>query len=192
MDMDPTDQRLVRAARSGDGLALAQLVSRHYPVLLASCQRVLANVDLARDAAQEAALRAMLGLDHLRDDARFGPWLVGIGLNVCRGLLGGRRRQVSLEALWHGGQSAEPMTDHDEPVELIAPRELVVRVRAAMAALPAGQRKAVALFYIEGLTRAEAARELGTRPGAIETRLQKPRRSLREILTSTPMRSTST
>ena len=57
MDMDgPSDQRLVRAARSGDGPAFAQLVSRHYPVLLASCQRMLANVDLARDAAQEAAL----------------------------------------------------------------------------------------------------------------------------------------
>lgn len=49
---------------------------------------MLANVDLARDAAQEAVVRAMLGLDHLRDDARFGPWLVGIGLNLCRGLVG--------------------------------------------------------------------------------------------------------
>ena len=127
----------------------------------------------------------MLGLDHLRDDARFGPWLLGIGLNVCRGLLGARRRQVSLEALWYGGQSAEPMADHDEPVELIAARELLVRVRAAMAALPAGQRKAVALFYIDGLTQAEAARELGTRPGAIKTRLHKARRSLRASLRHT-------
>lgn len=48
---------------------------------------MLADVDLARDAAQEATLRAMLGLDHLRDDGRCGAWLVGIGLNVSRGLL---------------------------------------------------------------------------------------------------------
>ncbi|HEY3729134.1 MAG TPA: bifunctional nuclease domain-containing protein [Solirubrobacteraceae bacterium] len=181
----PSDQRLVRAARSGDGPAFARLVSRHYPVLLASCQRMLADIDLARDAAQEAALRAMLGLDQLRDDAHFGSWLVGIGINVCRGLLAAGRRQVSLEALRDGGQLAEPAADGDEPVELIAAGELTVRVHEAIAALPAGQRQAVALFYIGGLTQSEAARELGTRPGAIKTRLHKARRSLRASLTDT-------
>ena len=182
---DPSDQRLVSAARSGDGQAFARLVSRHYPLLLVSCRRMLANADLARDAAQEATLRGMLGFDHLRDDARFGPWLVGIGLNVCRGLRGADRRQVSLDALRDGGQLAEPAGGPDEPLELIATCELTVRVREAIAALPAGQREAVALFYIDGLTQAEAARELGTRPGAIKTRLHKARRSLRASLTDT-------
>lgn len=186
MDMDgPSDEWLVRAARCGDSAAFAQLVSRHYPLLLASCQRMLAEVDLARDAAQEAALRAMLGLDHLRDDARFGPWLVGIGLNVCRGMLEAGRRQLSLETLREGGQLAEPVADRDEPVDLVAARELTVRVREAIAALPAGQRRAVALFYIDGLTQAETARELGTRPGAVKTRLHKARRSLRASLRDT-------
>jgi RNA polymerase sigma-70 factor (ECF subfamily) len=179
------DQRLVRAARSGDGVAFARLVSHHYPALLASCERMLADLDLARDAAQEATLRAMLGLDHLRDDTRFGAWLVGIGLNVCRGLLGVRRRQVSLDALRDDGRLVEPTADAAEPLELIAADELGVRVRAAIAALPVGQRQAVALFYIDGLTQAEAAEEIGTRPGAIKTRLHKARRSLRASLRDT-------
>src|ERR1700704_6414694 len=97
------DQQLVRAARSGDSVAFARLVNHHYPALLASCRRMLADLDMARDAAQEATLRAMLGLDRLRDDTRFGAWLVGIGLNVCRGLLGVGLRQVSLDALREGG-----------------------------------------------------------------------------------------
>lgn len=145
---------------------------------------MLADVDLARDAAQEATLRAMLGLDHLRDDARFGAWLVGIGLNVSRGLIGGRHRQISLDRLRHDGLLIEPRVDAD-PVELIASSELAARVRAAIAALPAGQRQAVALFYIDGLTQAEAAEELQTRPGAIKTRLHKARRSLRASLKDT-------
>ena len=29
-------------------------------------------------------LTAMLSLDRLREPAKFGPWLVGIGLNACR------------------------------------------------------------------------------------------------------------
>jgi RNA polymerase sigma factor (sigma-70 family) len=178
------DQRLVQAARSGDGAAFSKLVDRHYATLLASCQRMLANVDLARDAAQEATLRAMLGLDHLRDDARFGAWLVGIGLNVSRGLIGVGHRQISLDLLRQDGPFTEPSIDAD-PVELIAATELAARVQAAIAALPAGQRHAVALFYLDGLTQAEVAQELHTRPGAIKTRLHKARRSLRASLKDT-------
>jgi bifunctional DNase/RNase len=55
-------------------------------------------------------------------------------------------------------------------------------VRAAIAKLPAGQRSAVALFYLGGLTQAEIAEELGTRPGAVKTRLHKARGSLRATL----------
>jgi RNA polymerase sigma-70 factor (ECF subfamily) len=179
-----SDQRLVRAARLGDAVAVARLVDRHYPSLLASCRRMLADVELARDAAQEATLRAMLGLDHLRNDARFGAWLVGIGLNVSRGLLGVGHRQVSLDLLRQQGRLTEPTAEAD-PVEVIAAAELAARVRAAIAGLPAGQRHAVALFYLEGLTQAEAATELGTRPGAIKTRLHKARRSLRVSLQDT-------
>lgn len=179
------DQCLVAAARAGDRVAFAGLVNGHYSTLLVSCERMLGDRDLARDAAQEATVRAMLGLDHLRDDARFGAWLVGIGLNVCRAWLGGGRRQVSLDALVEDGRVGEPTADAAEAVDLIAADELSVRVRAAIAALPAGQRQAVALFYIDGLTQAETAKELGTRPGAVKTRLHKARKSLRASLADT-------
>jgi RNA polymerase sigma-70 factor (ECF subfamily) len=188
---DLDDQWLVRAARSGDGAAFARLVDHHYPALLATCGRMLDNLDLARDAAQEATLRAVLGLDHLRDDTRFGAWLVGIGLNVSRGLLGTGRRQVSLDALREDGRLAEPAADGAEPDDLIAADELAVRVRAAIAALPAGQRQAVAMFYIDGLTQAEAAEEIGTararsRPGCTRRADHYARHC------ETPTRSTST
>ena len=179
------EQQWVKAARSGDGAAFARLIKRHYPALLTGCERMLNDRDAARDAAQEATLRAMLGLGRLRDDTRFGAWLVGIGLNVCRGLLVGRWRQVSLDALLESGHLAEPSAEGTEPADLIAAEELAVRVRGAIAALPAGQREAVALFYIEGLTQAEAAAEIGARPGAVKTRLHKARRTLRASLHDT-------
>jgi RNA polymerase sigma factor (sigma-70 family) len=179
------DRQLVRAARSGDDRAFAQLVARHYPALLCSCERMLAGRDLAGDAAQEATLRAMLGLGQLRDESRFGSWLIGIGLNVCRGLLTGGRRLVSLDALRERTAAVEPAGEDPGPVELITAAELATRVRQAVSALPAGQREAVAMFYLRGLTQAEIAEELATRPGAIKTRLHKARRSLRASLHDT-------
>lgn len=146
---------------------------------------MLTDRDAARDAAQEATLRAMLGLGHLRDDTRFGAWLVGIGLNVCRAMLVGGRRQVSLDAMLESGHLAEPSAEGADPVDLIAAKQLAGRVRAAISALPVGQREVVALFYIQGLTQAEAAEEIGTRSGAVKTRLHKARRSLRASLHDT-------
>lgn len=179
------DEQLVEAARAGDSAAFGVLVGRHYPVLLASCHRMLRDPEVARDAAQEATLRAMLGLGQLREGTRFGSWLVGIGLNVCRGLLTRRHRQLSFETPSGEGRSAVPPADRTDPAEYVDAAELARRVREAIAALPSGQREAAALFYIGGLTHAEAAIELGTRPAAVKTRLHKARRTLRRSLHDT-------
>jgi bifunctional DNase/RNase len=45
--------------------------------------------------------------------------------------------------------------------------------------LPAGQREAVTLYYLAGLSQADAAAHLGIPPGAVKTRLHKARASLR-------------
>ena len=100
---------LVTAARAGDHAAFADLIQRHYPMVHALCTRVLGDADLARDAAQEAAVTAMLGLARLRHDDRFGAWLAGIALNVCRRLLQDRDWAVfSLDALLEDRVISEP------------------------------------------------------------------------------------
>jgi bifunctional DNase/RNase len=60
--------------------------------------------------------------------------------------------------------------------------DVTARVRAAIAELPRGQREAVTLFYLAGLTHAEAAEHLGIAPGAVKTRLHKARATLRTRL----------
>ena len=161
----PSDAELARRARAGDRDAFAELVARHHATLLRCCRRMVG--DAAADAAQDAVVTAMLSLDRLRDDERFGAWLVGIGLNTCRALLRSPPPLVALDG-------AAP-----DPADVVAERELAGRVRAAIAALPRGQREAVTLFYLAGLTQAEAAEHLGIPPGAVKTRLHKARASLR-------------
>jgi len=159
------------------------LVERHYSTLLGSCRRALRDAELARDAAQQAVLVAMLGLARLRDADRFGAWLIGIGLNVCRSLIApGRRAVASSEALIDRGDALGPAAPEPDLQTQLESTEVATRVRAAIDELPAGQRQAVTLFYLGGLTHAEIADELGTVPGAIKTRLHKARRSLRDPL----------
>ena len=160
-----TDAALVTAARAGDRDAFAALVQRHRPALLRVCRRALGQRGGAADAAGEAVVHALAGLPALRDDAAFGPWLCGIGANVAR-----RARRMPpplpLEGL------PEPAVPGPED------RHDALWVRAAVAALPPGQRDAVALFYLADLPHAEVAERLGISVGAVKTRLHKARASL--------------
>lgn len=180
---DIATPELAALARDGDRDAFAELLTRHYPALLGSCRQMVGDVELAKDAAQEASVRALLGIGSLRHESRFGSWLIGIGLNVCRGWIA--RTQHS---------RAQPLTDSaalhtdatgDTTFEAAVADELARRVRAAIADLPVGQRDAVVRFYLLGLTQAEIAADLNTGPGAVKTRLSKARHTLRRSLNDT-------
>ena len=180
MDPVPTahsDADLVAAAQEGDRQALAELLERHRPSVLAVCSRILGRTEGAEDAYQEAALQALLGIDRVRDPSRFGPWLCGIALNVCR--------------LWLRSGWRESLVDSDtladrggHPTSALGELEMQRRVRGAVSGLPAGQRRATVLFYLAGLTQQEVADALDIPVSAVKARLHKARASLRQRLTS--------
>ena len=134
---DGSNAALVLAARAGDKGAFALLLERYRPMLLTMCRRMFGGDEaLAEDAAQEAILQAFLGLDRLRQVDRFGSWLVGIGLNVCRRWLGYRSQDCwSWEALDGGRQVLEIVDWQPGPEELAEATYMAERVRRAVADL---------------------------------------------------------
>lgn len=173
------DARLVEAAVGGDKDAFAALVTRHWATAVALAARVLGTADLARDAAQEAAVAALVGLDRLRAPARFGAWFCGITLNVARGWV----RQLRAErpaAVF--GQAPDPASAEPGPAERAELADLAATVRAAVAQLADGQRDAVLLFYLQGLTHREVAAELAISVGAVKARLHQARAALTPAL----------
>lgn len=178
-----SDAALVRAAQAGDKAAFAVLLGRHRPVLLALCRRALADPALGEDAAQEAALTAYLNLDRLRQPDRFGPWLAGIGLNICRRITRDRSRDGwSWEELVGGSRAFEPPAPGAGPDALAEAADLARRTHHLIDALPPGQRAAVTHFYLSDRTHDETAARLGISVGAVKTRLHKARASLRRAL----------
>jgi RNA polymerase sigma factor (sigma-70 family) len=165
------DADLVRAARGGDKDAFAVLVTRHWATALALAARLLGPGGLARDAVQEASVTALIGLDRLRSADRFGAWFCGITLNVARHWL--RQLRAEVPAVLPDRAASGP--GPDERAELA---ELAAGVRAAVAQLPDGQRQAVLLFYLQGLTHREVAAELTISVGAVKSRLHQARAAL--------------
>src|SRR5262249_56585320 len=130
---------LVRDALAGGREALAELLRRHRDTAVLLAARVLGSQDLARDAAQEAAIAAMTDLDRLRSPDRFGAWFCGIALNVARRWL----RQLRPEL---PGLPPDQACPSPGPAEVAEAAETSARVRSVIAALPDGQRHAVPPF----------------------------------------------
>ena len=180
---EASDVDLVGCARGGDREAFALLFARHEPMARRLCARLLGPADGLEDILQEAALQAWLGLDRLRKPGTFGAWLAGITLNVARQRLRRAAQEpLSWEALAGGRSIVEPLDDYLTLDEVLELAEFSRAVQRAVRLLPMGQRAAVLLVYLDGLTYREAAAVLGIDLGALKTRLHKGRGSLRRQL----------
>lgn len=143
----------------------------HWDTAVFLAGKVLGSPELAHDAAQEAAIAAMTDLQRLRVPDRFGAWFCGIALNVSRRWL----RQLRFEV---PGLHLDRASQSPGPAEAAETAEIAARVRSAVTALPKGQRHAVLLFYLQGLSHREVAGELGISVGAVKARLHQARAAL--------------
>jgi RNA polymerase sigma factor (sigma-70 family) len=172
--MDIPDGDLVRLAQAGDRTAFRLLVERHQRMARACAARLCRDPHEVDDIVQEAFLQALVSLDRLRDPDRFAGWLSGIVRNVHRAML--RRDPLTLLADWpdplHPASAAGvPSADDLDRADAL---------RRAVADLPAGQRRAVAMYYYADLP----AGQISQSPGAAKAALHKARRRLREYLTA--------
>lgn len=145
------------------------------PRAVAIAERVLGDRDEAEDLAQEALLRAYLGLSALRDPDRFESWVCGIAVNLAKM----RRRQRAAQT-----RAQEAVARSDRRLDPFEEQQTLSLVREAIALLPPGQQEAVVMHYVAGLSCDEIASVLGTTSTAVRVRLHRARVQLREQLTA--------
>lgn len=155
-----------RLGRARDFSALVELAG---PRLLAHARRLTDEDETARDIVQDAWAAMARGLHGLRDDRAFLPWALAIVTRAAARELKARiRTRETMAEL--ARQHAEPCAD---------PPDLGTAIKE----LPKGQRAALALFYLEGLSVAEVATALAIPPGTVKTRLMLARHRLRALMT---------
>jgi len=166
------DEMLVVMAQSGDRAAGERLARRWYPRLARAARRYVGGTQEAESLAQDCWLAIARGLGSLRDPARFAPWAFGIlrrkGADRVRSLV---HRRAYLDE----GAETEQATSPSQ--------EDRVAITQAFAALPADQRFAAHLFFVEGLTLGEIAEVCAIPIGTAKTRLFHARRKLKAALT---------
>src|SRR5262245_7606047 len=165
-----TDRALVeRFARSRDERAFAELVTRHGPMILGVCRRVLRHAADAEDAFQATFLILVRKARTIRDPDRVGPWLFGVAWRIANKLRAARRPGSTLPDDF-------PAADHAQT------SEWPVELDDAIARLPEKYRAPVILCHLQGLTPTEVADRLGCPPATVATRLFRARAKLRRRL----------
>jgi RNA polymerase sigma-70 factor (ECF subfamily) len=157
----PVEARLARAAARGDREAFARLVDVHKRPVLGLCVRLLGDREEARDAAQEAFVRAWSAIGAYDPSQPFAPWLLRIARNHCIDLARRRAqlgRVVAIDAASEGG---EPLEIADPAAaaadEQLAQAQLAASVGVAVEALPANYRTVIQLFHVEHMSYKEIA-----------------------------------
>ncbi len=181
---DPPDTELVQRAREGDRAAFRVLVERHQRASFALAIGMLRHEADARDALQEAFLKAFRNLGSFHGDAAFSTWLYRIVSNAC--IDRRRRRKITVEAddVTIGAVDSSPTLAvmPRNPHRELERTRLGERIQAALAKLPDYHRDTVVLREVEGLSYAEIAEATGVSIGTVMSRLFHARQKLQVAL----------
>ena len=143
--------------------------------MYAVAMRTTSNRELAADAVQEAFISAFRRADAYRGEAAVTTWLHRIVVNSCLDRL--RREKVAVRRAGDLGE-----LDLPDPRDHHSAAEARLIVHAALAQLPEGQRLALVLVDMQGLSVAEAAVVLGVAEGTVKSRCFRGREALAELV----------
>jgi RNA polymerase sigma-70 factor (ECF subfamily) len=153
-----SDAQLVTRVRLGDVEAFGQLAERYERSLLAIALAKLRNFHEAEDVVQATLLLAFRRLETLRDDGKFGPWLIQIA--HCQVVEAASARQVPVSTFLD--DSSDRAGDDTNCQAWIENEHLL----GLVARLPDHERVLVGLRYFDGQSMAEiaaiSARPIGT------------------------------
>ncbi|MBZ0224623.1 MAG: RNA polymerase sigma factor RpoE [Comamonas sp.] len=189
---DPTppvnsDLQLVERTVAGDQRAYELLVIKYQRRIERLIGRMVRDVDLVQDIAQETFLRAYRALHQFRGDAQFYTWLYRIAVNTAKKtLMDLKRDPLITESALRGAVDDDDetsvmtreLTTDDTPETLLAAQEVAQAVNTALQALPQELRQAVTLREIEGLSYEEIAQAMGCPIGTVRSRIFRAREAI--------------
>ncbi len=184
-DSNDSDTELVERTIAGDQRAYGLLVLKYQRRIQRLIGRMVRDVDLVEDIAQETFVRAYRALHQFRGDAQFYTWLYRIAVNTAKKfLLDLKNNPASSEKFSSNDEDdetswrkSEPMT-HEGPESILAAKEIAAVVNAAMDALPADLRQAIVLREIEGLSYEEIADAMNCPVGTVRSRIFRAREAI--------------
>jgi RNA polymerase sigma-70 factor (ECF subfamily) len=156
------DAALVDRAQLGESVAFEVLVVKYQRRVAAAIRRLVRDEGVVEELAQEAFLKAYMGLAGFRQGAAFQPWLLAIARNTALDHLRAvRGRPVATVDIDDEAESDAERGVAPSPEDEAAARQLFERIDRAIAALPDAQRRALLMREVDGADYRGIAQALG-------------------------------
>ena len=183
---DDADSLLVQRAQQGDIHAFEMLVVKYQRRIQRLIGRMVRDVDLVPDIAQESFIRAWKALPQFRGDSAFYTWLYRIAVNSAKKALMELKRDPvimhSAMAVSEDGDETSrienELSDGETPESLLASKEIAAVVNAAVDDLPEEHRRAITLREIEGLSYEEISEVMNCPIGTVRSRIYRAREAI--------------
>ncbi|MEO2090141.1 MAG: sigma-70 family RNA polymerase sigma factor, partial [Gemmataceae bacterium] len=168
-----SDRELLREFVSDRSpVAFAELVRRHGSLVFGVCRRTLRHQQDSEDAFQATFLVLARRAARITTPEKLPGWLHSVAVRTATEIRRMRDRPIPANPDRQGGDTSDPAEQH----------ELAAAVDEVLAALPDHYRLPVVLCELRGLSRKQAATELGIAEGTLSSRLAKARKLLAERL----------
>ena len=184
------DSALVTRTKAGDVKAFEMLVVKYQRRIERLIGRMVRDVDLVPDIAQETFIRAYRAIPQFRGESAFYTWLYRIAVNTAKRALMELKRDptVSESALASREDDDETsrveneLSDGETPDNVLASKQVAAAVNSAMQALSEELRQAITLREIEGLSYEEIAELMDCPIGTVRSRIFRAREAIAERL----------
>jgi RNA polymerase sigma-70 factor (ECF subfamily) len=171
---------------AGDQGAFELLVIKYQRRVERLIGRMVRDVDLVEDIAQETFIRAYRALHQFRGDAQFYTWLYRIAVNTAKKFLLELKRdptitQAAMQSSDDDDETFYPRNEsitYETPESVFAAKEIALAVNAALEALPEDLKQALTLREIDGMSYEDIAELMKCPMGTVRSRIFRAREAV--------------
>jgi len=144
---------------------------------------ILLNKELAKDAVQEAFLRALLKIDTLRDKSKFSIWICSITKNICRDMLRQickqRNRNISIyDEAGNIKNNIVELSDLNIPDKIYEDNEARQELKAFIGEMDSDTQTVINLRYFEDFTYEQIAEYMDIKENNVKVKLHRAKRKV--------------
>jgi RNA polymerase sigma-70 factor (ECF subfamily) len=172
--MDANEREVYRAAIHGDRDAFEVIIRTHSRTLFAIAYGILQNREEAKDAVQDALIKAWKSRWRARDPEKVPAWLCMIARHRARDVFRRRRAVPLSNEMLESLEQEAPATTDSASVDQ--------QLHSALAALPELHRSALTLRYFEEMDYQSIEKLLGLTNGALRGILGRALAAMRKQL----------
>lgn len=163
-----SDDDIIRGVVAGEAWAAAALLDRYGQLVERLIRRVMGHDPELEDLVHDAFATILGSIRQVRDPQALKGWIGSVAVHTAHHAI--RRRRAGRWLLfWQ--KDEDPPEPASEPA--FGPREAVRRVYAALDKLPADERVAFALRYIDEMALEDVAEACGVSLATIKRRLSR-------------------